>query len=205
MTVTLTTRQKQALDFIAESARERGCPPTIREIGDALGISSTNGVRYVLDALVRKGHIRRRPNISRGIELVTGHLPNNLRAVPVVGRVAAGEPILAQENIEEYFFLDSSFLTSGEIFALRVKGESMMDAGILDGDIVFARQQPSAERGDIVVAIIGEEATVKRFYPENGRVRLEPANSSYGPIVVDSGTPGFHIAGRVVGLIRRVK
>ena len=110
----------------------------------------------------------------------------------------------AMENIEDYFFLDSSFLTSGEIFALRVKGESMKEAGILDGDIVFARQQPSAERGDIVVAIIGEEATVKRFYPENGRVRLEPANPSYGPIVVESGTPGFHIAGRVVGLIRRV-
>jgi len=125
-------------------------------------------------------------------------------AVPLVGRVAAGEPILAQENIEEFFFLDSSFLTSGEIFALRVKGESMRDAGILDGDIVFARQQPSAEKGDIVVAIIGEEATVKRFYPENGRVRLESANPSCGPIVVDQDTPGFRIAGKVVGLIRKV-
>lgn len=204
MTGALTTRQKQTLDFIAESARERGCPPTIREIGDALGISSTNGVRYVLDALVQKGHIRRRPHVSRGIELVRGDLPNNLRAVPVVGRVAAGEPILAQENIEDYFFLDSSFLTSGEIFALRVKGESMREAGILDGDIVFARQQLSAQKGDVVVAIIGDEATVKRFYPENGRVRLEPANPSHGPIVVESDTPGFHIAGKVVGLIRKM-
>ena len=200
----LTARQKQALEFIVRAVREMGCPPTIREMGDALGISSTNGVRYLLGVLAQKGYIRRRPHVSRGIELVHGHSPDHLVAVPLVGRVAAGEPILAQENIEDFFFLDSSFLTSGDLFALRVKGESMIDAGIFDGDVIFARQQPLAEKGDIVVAVIGEEATVKRFYPENGRVRLEPANSSYGPIVVERDAPGFRIAGKVVGLIRRM-
>ena len=200
----LTIRQKQALDFIVMATNELGCPPTIREIGDALGISSTNGVRYLLGALAQKGYIRRRPHVSRGIELMENRRPESLRAVPLLGRVAAGEPTLAQENIEEFFFLDSSFLTSGEVFALRVKGESMRDVGIFDGDIVFARQQPSAERGDIVVAIIGEEATVKRFYPENGRIRLEPANSFYGPIIVEKDAPGFRIAGKVVALIRKI-
>ena len=200
----LTARQKQALEFIVKAIRERGCPPTIREMGDALGISSTNGVRYLLDVLAQKGYIRRRPHVSRGIELVHGPSPDNIIAVPLVGRVAAGEPILAQENIEDFFFLDSSFLTSGDLFALRVKGESMIEAGIFDGDVIFARQQPSAEKGDIVVAVIGEDATVKRFYPENGRVRLEPANSSYGPIVVERDAPGFRIAGKVVGLIRKM-
>jgi repressor LexA len=201
----LTARQKQALDVILESVRERGCPPTIRELGDALGINSTNGVRYLLRALVQKGYIRRRPHVSRGIELLAGAHPVGLRAVPLVGRVAAGLPVLAQENIEDFFFLDSSFLTSGEVFALRVEGESMRDAGILDGDVVFARQQPSAQKGDIVVALIGDEATVKRYYPENGRVRLEPANSSFGPIIVERDTPGFRIAGKVVGLIRKIR
>lgn len=200
----LTARQKQALEFIVGAIRGMGCPPTIREMGDALGISSTNGVRYLLDVLAQKGYIRRRPHVSRGIELVHGRSADHIVAVPLVGRVAAGEPILAQENIEDFFFLDSSFLTSGDLFALRVKGESMIDAGIFDGDVIFARQQPLAEKGDIVVAVIGEEATVKRFYPENGRVRLEPANSSYGPIVVERDAPGFRIAGKVVGLIRRM-
>jgi len=200
----LTGRQRQALDFIVRATGERGCPPTIREIGDALGISSTNGVRYVLQALVRKGYIRRRPLVSRGIEVVAGRPRGHMVTVPLVGRVAAGEPILAEENIEDFFFLDSSFLTSGQVFALRVQGESMKDVGILDGDIVFARQQSTAEKGEIVVALIGEEATVKRFYPENGRVRLEPANPDYGPIVVDKKAPGFRVAGKVVGLIRRI-
>lgn len=200
----LTNRQRQALDFIARSAGERGYPPTIREIGDALNISSTNGVRYLLSALTQKGYIRRRPHVSRGIELVAGRPGGHLQTVPLVGQVAAGEPVLAQENIEDFFFLDSSFLTSGQVFALRVQGESMRDVGIFSGDIVFARQQPTAEKGEIVVALIGDEATVKLFYPENGRVRLEPANPDYGPIVVEKDAPGFRIAGKVVGLIRKL-
>lgn len=205
MPLPLTDRQKQALQFIITTARERGRPPTIREMGRALGIRSTNGVRYLLDVLAQKGYIRRHPRLSRGIELIGGPAQADMVSVPLVGRVAAGEPVLAEENIEDFFFLDSSFLTSGNIFALRVKGESMRQAGIFEGDVVFARQQPTAQRGDIVVALIGDEATVKRFYPENGRVRLEPANPDYGPIIVESSAPGFRIAGKVVGLIRKMQ
>jgi repressor LexA len=170
-----------------------------------LGIKSTNGVRYLLAALERNGLIRRRPRTSRGIELIGEKLfPNHLVSIPLLGRVAAGEPVLAEENLEEFFFLDSASLTSGKIFALRVKGQSMREVGILDGDVVFARQQPTAQRGEIVVAIIGDEATVKRFYPENGQVRLEPANSDYGPIIVRKNAPGFRVAGKVIGLVRKI-
>jgi len=205
MSDVLTPRQKQALEAVIQITRQRGRPPTIRELGQTLGIRSTNGVRYLLAVLARKGFIRRRPRTSRGIELIREELfPTHLVSIPLLGRVAAGEPILAEENIEEFFFLDSTFLTSGKVFALRVKGESMREAGILDGDVVFARQQPTAQRGEIVVAIIGDDATVKRFYPENGRVRLEPANSDYGPIIVQKNAPGFRVAGKVIGLIRKI-
>ena len=204
MPESLTRRQQQTLDVIEGTINREGRPPTIRELGRALNIASTNGVRYLLDVLVRKGYIRRRSRISRGIELLRRRRPENLRPVPLVGRVAAGEPILAEENIEEVFFVDSTFLTSGDLFALRVKGESMTGAGIFDGDVVFARKQPLAQPGDIVVAVIGDEATVKRFYPENGRIRLEAANPDYGPIIVDRAVPGFRMAGKVVGLIRKM-
>jgi repressor LexA len=200
----LTKRQKQALKVIAEIIRKQGRPPTIRELGRSLGIASTNGVRYLLDVLVQKGYIRRQSRTSRGIQMIPGPFPEALRSVPLVGRVAAGEPILAEENIEDVFFMDSAFLTSGDIFALRVKGESMRGAGIFDGDVVFARKQPLAHPGDIVVALIGDEATVKRFYPENGRIRLEAANPDYGPIIVDRGVSGFRLAGKVIALIRRL-
>ena len=200
----LTGRQRQALNAIEEIILQRGRPPTIRELGRSLNITSTNGVRYLLGVLARKGYIRRQSRTSRGIELLRRPRPGNLRPVPLVGRVAAGEPILAEENIEDVFFVDSAFLTSGDLFALRVRGESMKGAGIFDGDVVFARKQPQALPGDIVVAVIGDEATVKRFYPENGRVRLEAANPDYGPIIVDRAVPGFHLAGKVVGLLRKM-
>jgi repressor LexA len=204
MAESLTRRQQQALDAIEEIIAGQGRPPTIRELGRSLNITSTNGVRYLLDALARKGYIRRRTHTSRGIQLLRRQAPVNLRSVPLVGRVAAGAPILAEENIEDVLFLDSTFLTSGELFALRVRGESMKEAGIFDGDVVFARKQPLAQPGDIVVAVIGDEATVKRFYPENGRIRLEAANPDYGPIIVDRAVPGFRLAGKVVGLIRKI-
>jgi len=203
MLESLTKRQQQTLEAIQETMIRDGRPPTIRELGRSLNITSTNGVRYLLDALAQKGYIRRRSRTSRGIELLRRR-PENLRAVPLVGRVAAGEPILAEENIEDVFFMDSSFLTSGDLFALRVRGESMTGAGIFNGDVVFARKQPLAQPGDIVVAVIGDEATVKRFYPENGRIRLEADNPDYGPIIVDRAVPGFRLAGKVVGLIRKI-
>jgi repressor LexA len=204
----LTDRQREIYQFISETIRGKGLPPTIREVMDAFEIASTNGVRTTLAALEKKGYIRRRPMLSRGIELtdyVERDAPGatEAREVPVIGRVAAGEPILATENVEDTVVVDRSFVPSEEVFALQVRGESMRDAGILDGDYVLARQQETASAGDIVVAIIGEEATVKRYYPNGGEVRLVAENEAFDPIVVDARQEDFRIAGRIVGLLRR--
>ena len=199
----LTVRQKQLYDFISKSILERGVPPTIREMGKKLTISSTNGVRSILNALIKKGYVKKTPLVSRGIELA-GEMMSSTKHLPLVGTVPAGAPILAQENIEGSIAVDTSFLPSGETFTLRVVGESMVGAGIVDGDFVVVRKQNTAEPGDIVVAVIGDEATVKRFYPESDCIRLEPENETFGPIVVELDTPGFYIAGKVVGLLRRM-
>ena len=200
----LTNRQGKILEFIRDTIRERGAPPTLREIGKHFGISSTNGVRCFLTALEKKGAIKRFFYRSRGIELTEGPLTiASFTAVPIVGRIAAGEPVLAEENIEGRIGVDSELLSGENLFALKVQGESMIDAGIHDGDLVFARKQPVAEKGDIVVAIIGDEATVKYYYPENGLIRLEPANPTYRTIVVERSAPGFFIAGKVVGVFRK--
>jgi repressor LexA len=203
----LTARQQDILDFVAATIARRGAPPTLREIMEEFSINSTNGVRTTLAALERKGYIRRRARLSRGIELVDHVSPELLTAelceIPLLGRVAAGEPILAEQNVETTLRLDRALVpTSGTVFALRVRGDSMTGAGILDGDVVLARQQEDAERGDIVVALLGEDATVKRFAPEPDCIRLLPANDAYEPIVVAQGTDGFRIAGKVVGLVR---
>ena len=206
----LTDRQQAIFDFIAGIIRSRGAPPTIREIMEAFDINSTNGVRTTLAALEKKGHIRRHARLSRGIELVDqgdasiAHV--DTVEVPVLGRVAAGTPILATENIDSSVHVDRSLLpSSGNVFALSVQGDSMIEAGILDGDVVVARQQETANRGEIVVALIDDEATVKRFDPGPDCIRLLPENSAYEPIVVhgDEGIQ-FRIAGRVVGLMRRL-
>ncbi len=206
----LTERQQAIFDFIAGIIRSRGAPPTIREIMEAFDINSTNGVRTTLAALEKKGHIRRHARLSRGIELVdqgkTTPAQYDTVEVPILGRVAAGSPILATENIDSSVHVDRSLLpSSGEVFALSVQGDSMIEAGILDGDVVVARQQETADRGEIVVALIDDEATVKRFDPGPDAIRLLPENSSYEPIVVrpDEGI-NFRIAGRVVGLMRRL-
>ena len=199
----LTARQRQVYNFISGGILERGVPPTIREIGERFSISSTNGVRSILNALIKKGYVRRTPLVSRGIELAGGMM-SAVRHLPLVGAVPAGAPLLAEENIEGGIAVDTSFLPSGEAFTLRVIGESMIGAGIADGDFVVVRKQSIAEAGDIVVAVIGDEATVKRFYPERDCVRLEPENDRFGPIIVEADTPGFYIAGKVVGLLRRM-
>ncbi len=202
----LTERQEQVLDFIRRHVQARGYPPSIREIGEQFKIRSTNGVRGILQALERKGEIRRSPMLSRGIELTQPALKVSLPAmntVPIVGRVAAGEPLLAEQNVEGVVAVDRDLLSGDNTFALRVKGDSMVGAGIFDGDLVFARPVPDLKRGDIVVAVIGDEATVKYYYPDNGHIRLEPANRFFGPIVVDRATPGFYIAGKVVGVFRK--
>ncbi len=204
----LTTRQRQIFEFIKRSVIDLGRPPSLREIGDKFKINSTNGVRTVLDALERKGYIRRSRYLSRGIEIIREapeHLdPKHQVMVPVVGRVAAGTPLWAEQNIEGTFCIDRTFVPGEQIFALRVKGDSMIEAGILDGDFVLVRRQQTAERGDIVVAQVGDEATVKRYVPEKKRIRLEPANPDFGPIIVEKGSPGFAIAGKVIGLLRKM-
>ncbi len=211
----LTDRQREVFEFIKERIEQTNRPPTLREIGLRFQISSTNGVRSILAALVKKNFIARSPKLSRGIDL-----PQNTREpttrfeansdeakvveIPIVGRVAAGQPILAVENLEGTVVVDRDFLMRQQnVFALRVTGDSMKDAGIYHGDLIFARQQSQAERGQIVVALIGEETTVKYYYPESGRVRLEPANDAYGPIIVDTATPDFSILGRIIGVMRR--
>ena len=199
----LTERQQSIFEFIRVVIRTTGIPPTMREIGRKFAIRSTNGMREALVVLEKKGYIRRKPYLSRSIELADE--PAMLfESVPIVGRVAAGLPILAVENLDGHLAVDRSFLPSGEVFSLRIAGDSMKDEGIQDGDLVLVKKQETARRGEIVVAVIGEEATVKKFYPERGRVRLQPANPAFGPIIVERDTPGFFIAGKVVGLMRRM-
>ncbi len=200
----LTDRQREIYEFIEERINRDGQPPTIREIGAEFGISSTNGVRSLLSALIRKGYIEKTAAVSRGIRLLKESVADAV-TVPLVGDVPAGQPLLAEQNITERLVFDRSFVPSGgELFSLRVRGDSMVEAGIMDGDYVLVRRQQNADSGDIVVAVIGEEATVKRFFPERRRVRLQPENSAYGPIIVERDAPGFYLAGKVVGLMRRM-
>lgn len=200
----LTRRQREVLDFISRTVDENGLPPTIREIGKKFKITSTNGVRAILSALSRKGYIRRKPLVSRGIELFKS-VRANLVSVPLVGRISAGLPVLAVENIEGSIGIDKTLFPGEGTFFLKVVGDSMKDAGIFNGDYVLAQQQNIAQKGEIVVAIIGDEATVKRYFPEKNKVRLEPANPDFGPIVVEKKTPDFFIAGRVIGLLRKYR
>jgi len=200
----LTDRQREVYEFIEERINHEGQPPTIREIGEQFGISSTNGVRSLLSALIRKGYIEKTAAVSRGIRLLKESITDAV-IIPLVGDVPAGQPLLAEQNISERLVFDRSFVPSGgELFSLRVRGDSMIEAGIFDGDFVLVRRQQNADSGDIVVAVIGEEATVKRFFPERQRVRLQPENSAYGPIIVERDAPGFYLAGKVVGLMRRM-
>lgn len=199
----LTPRQRAALDYVTEQVNRSGYPPTLREIGAHFQIGSTNGVRCLLAAIENKGYIRRRRHLARGIELLRPtETPGGMIRLPIVGRIAAGMPLLAVENIEGEILLDRDFFPFGDGFALRVKGRSMIEAGIMDGDVILARPDLPLEPGTIVVAVIGDEATVKRYYPEPDGVRLEPANPQFGPIIIERDTPGFRIAGRVVGLYR---
>lgn len=199
----LTEKQRQILRFIESLITEKGHSPTIREIGVRFGISSTNGVRTHLSALVRKGYLKKSDYISRGLEL-TRRLAAGIGRVPLVGSVPAGQPIDAAENIEGEIMLDLSFLPKGDTFSLTVKGDSMVEAGIYDRDVVIVRKQQVAQKGDIVVAVLNGEATVKRYFPEGQRIRLQPENSVYEPIYVSRKSGEFRIAGKVVGLLRKL-
>ncbi|MDP1829678.1 MAG: transcriptional repressor LexA [Archangium sp.] len=213
----ITDRQKEILTFIQRTTEERGFPPTIREIGEEMDIRSTNGVNDHLKALERKGFLTRGEQQSRSLvptkraRMILGmgakKSDPTMLEIPLLGRVAAGAPILAQENIEDTVRIDS-FLLGGngkEVFALRVKGNSMIEDGIHDGDFIFVKKAPSAAVGEIVVALIEDEATVKRYFPEGDRIRFQPANKDMEPIyVAKADFRQTMILGRVVGVYRKM-
>jgi repressor LexA len=207
----LTKRQAQTLDFIRQSIEQRGYPPTLREIGESMGIRSTNGVNDHLRALERKGYLRREDMKSRALRLVgkdpeAATLDDSLLDVQILGRVAAGLPLLAEENVVDTVRIDRMLVRGGrDVFGLRVQGDSMIEAGILNGDYIFVRKQSSADRGDIVVALIGDDATVKYYFPEKDYVRFQPANAQMAPILVRA--TDFRptmLLGVVVGVYRRL-
>ena len=208
----LTERQQAILDFISISARERGFPPSIREISSQFGIQSTQGVLRHLDALEKKGYLKRDSRTARSMQVtddrerdkerVSPEDDLNLRMVPIVGQVAAGSPIAALENVEDQIPISKDWLSMGkDYFLLRVKGDSMAEA-ILPGDLVLVQRQAQVELGEIVVAMIGEEATVKRFYKEQNAVLLRADNPQYSDIVVEEGAE-IQILGKVTGLVRK--
>ncbi len=190
----LTEKQAQVFHYIKEVIFSRGVAPSVREIGQAVGLKSTSSVQYNLDALEKAGYIKREPNLKRTIRLCAA--ADGVNHIPLIGTVTAGSPILAVEQIEEYIAV--SGVKGDNLFALHVKGDSMVNAAILDGDIVIVEQSPVADNGDIVVALIDDEATVKRFFKENGYFRLQPENDKYEPILVKE----CSILGRVKTLIR---
>lgn len=202
MSARLTKRQREILTFVQRHTETHGYPPSVREIGQAMGLTSSSTVHSHLEALERKGYLRRDPSKPRALEILrTNGAPHGkVVSLPVVGRVAAGSPLLAEQNIEDYLPLPADLVNGGEAFALRVHGDSMIEAGIFDGDLLIVRKQPTADNGDIVVARVGDEATVKRFYKEGDRVRLEPANAALEPIL----TRDVVIEGKAVGVLRRL-
>jgi repressor LexA len=198
----LTPSQRQVLAFIRDFMERHRFAPTAKEIAARFRIAEKNGF-YYLAVLERKGHLRRGKHQPRRIEL-PGEPPRPPARVPVLGRVPAGNPLEAVEEVEEELFLDPSLLGEGEVFSLRVRGDSMVDAHICDGDYVLVRAQPDAEPGETVVAVIDGEATVKRFARQRGKIRLEAANPAYPPIVVPADSAAFRIAGKVVGVFRKI-
>lgn len=209
----LTKRQEQTLDFIRSSIKDRGYPPTLREIGEHMGIRSTNGVNDHLRALERKGYLRREDMKSRALRLVgeaeeapAPERSDDLVSIQVLGRVAAGLPMLADENVIDTVTVDRMMVKGGEdVFGLKIQGDSMIEAGILNGDYIFVRKQATAERGDIVVALIGDEATCKYFYPEREYIRFQPANAAMAPILVRAvDFKSTMLLGKVVGVYRRL-
>ncbi len=197
----LTEKQRAVLEFIKFHISSKGYPPTIREICDEFGFSSPLSAKQHVDALHRKGYIKKSPSKQRSIE-VSGIRPSSSISLPLAGRIRAGEPILAAEDIEEYIIIDSNLFKSEKGFALRVIGDSMVEAGIFEGDIVFVDPERETKSGDIVVALIGDEATIKRLYKKGRQIRLVPENKGMKPILLKPSE--VSIIGRVIGVIRRL-
>ena len=197
----ISDKQKQILEYIKQEILNKGYPPTVRDICDAVGLKSTSSVHSHLESLEKNGYIRRDPTKPRAIEIIDDNF-NLVRRevvnVPLVGQVAAGQPILADENISSYFPVPAEYMPKGQSFMLKVKGESMVNAGIFDGDHIIVEQQNTARNGDIIVALMDDSATVKTFYKEDGHIRLQPENDTMDPIIV----PDCQILGKVFGVFR---
>lgn len=199
----LNTRQKQILQYIKETLRSKGYPPSVREIGEAVGLSSSSTVHSYLSKLEKLGFIRRDPTKPRAIDLLdeAPWRQKEITPVPLIGKVTAGKPILAVENVEETYPLPTELIGDDDVFMLTVQGDSMIDAGILDGDYILVRSQNTARNGDIIVALVDEEeATVKRFFKEKDYIRLQPENTSMDPIF----SRNVAILGKVIGVFRRL-
>lgn len=197
----ISAKQQEILEYIKQEILHKGYPPAVREICEAVHLKSTSSVHSHLETLEKNGYIRRDPTKPRAIEIMDDSFNLTRREmvqVPIIGRVAAGQPILAEENIEDYFPIPVEMMPNTESFMLRVKGESMINAGILDGDNVLVQQQDTARNGDMVVALIDDSATVKTFYKEDGHIRLQPENDTMDPIIVDD----CAILGKVFGVFR---
>lgn len=197
----ISEKQREILEYIKSAILNKGYPPTVRELCDAVHLSSTSSIHAHLESLEKNGYIRRDPTKPRAIEIIDDNY-NMVRRevvnVPLVGRVAAGEPILAVNNIDSYFPIPAEHMPNVQTFMLKVKGESMINAGILDGDMILVMQQNSARNGDMVVALVDDSATVKTFYKEDGHIRLQPENDHMDPIIV----PDCQILGKVFGVFR---
>jgi repressor LexA len=202
----LTATQEKVFNFLKDYLLEKGFPPTLREIASHFGLRGPKAPQKTLTILERKGYIRKVPGVSRAIEILDypQFSLTHILSVPIVGKVKAGEPILAVENIEGYINLDRSLISSRDVFLLRVVGDSMIDAHIQDGDFALVKPQPHVENGEIVVALIEDEATIKRIFQKRDLIRLEPANPKMEPIVVKKGEKKVTIVGKVVGIFRKI-
>lgn len=197
----ISAKQQEILEYIKETILEKGYPPAVREICEAVNLSSTSSVHSHLETLEKNGYIRRDPTKPRTIEICDDSfqmMRREMTSIPMIGRVAAGQPILAQENIEGYFPLPVEYVPNADTFMLKVKGESMINAGIFDGDQLFVEKCNTARNGDTVVALIDDSATVKTFYKEDGHIRLQPENDTMDPIIVEN----CEILGKVFGVFR---
>ena len=198
----ITAKQQEILDYIKDEILKRGYPPTVREICETVNLKSTSSVHSHLETLEKNGYIRRDPTKPRAIEICDDSFQmvrTEMVSLPVIGNVAAGQPILAVENIDAYFPIPAEYMPNEQSFMLTVKGDSMINAGIFDGDQVLVKQQATAENGDMVVALIDDSATVKTFYKENGYYRLQPENDNMEPIII---TGNLQILGKVFGVFR---
>ena len=197
----ISSKQQEILDYIKSQILERGFPPAVRDICEAVHLKSTSSVHSHLETLEKNGYIRRDPTKPRAIEILDDSfamMRREMTSVPIIGHVAAGEPLLAEQNIEDYFPIPVEMLPNANTFLLKVQGESMVNAGILNGDLVLVKEQHNESKGEMVVALIEDGATVKTFYKENGYIRLQPENDYMDPIIV----PDVTILGKVIGVFR---